>query len=77
MPRGREKERTRNRGIGGEVKEGKAAGGGGGKNTAVSLLTFSWREAFQVHFLDHIPIAVVLLDIAVTMLSIICALFFI
>ena len=48
-----------------------------GKSTIVFLLISSWREAFQVHFLDHIPIAVVFLVIVVTVLSIICALFFI
>ena len=36
----------------------------------------SWREAYQVRFLDHIPIAAVFLVIVVTVLSIICALFF-
>ena len=47
-----------------------------GKHSSL-LAHFSWREAFQVHFLDHILIAVVFLDIVMTVLSIICALFFI
>ena len=46
------------------------------KNAGVFLLIGSWKEAYQVHFLDRIPIAAVFLVIVVTVLSIICALFF-